>query len=212
MSVAILWLSVLMSLLGAVVRAAPEPVLRLVWADYQGRGRSIEPLVKAQLVLALKEAGVGVHWTQWDGSERDVHEGEIRILVSSAPSGATPANALGAARVEGASRWVTVYLGSVRRALRLDPRAEAPLGLAARRLFARAVTRIVLHELVHAGQPERPHAEAGLMAPSVGRRVLVAPPPPLEAHVQTALRDAARAPSLAKATAAAVIDDSEAAD
>jgi hypothetical protein len=208
MTAAVLLSSLLISAWGAAVHAAQGPVLRLVWTDPQGLGRTLEPLVTVELARALHEAGVGIHWTSWDGAARDVHEGEIRIVVSDRPTGSTPPHALGAARVDGASRWVTAYLGNARRTLRLDPRPGTPLDPRARHLLAHAVTRIVLHELVHAGRPERPHAEAGLMAPSVGRRHLVAPRPPLDAEVRAALRAAAEAPpAAAKALAAAVVDE-----
>jgi hypothetical protein len=203
----ILSLGLWLSGLGALVGAAEAPLLRLVWTDAQGLGRSIEPLVRAHLARELHGAELAVDWTSWDGAARDVREGEIRIIVSDLPSGSTPANALGAARVDGRSRWITTYLGNVRRTLRLDPRAHAPLAGAARQLLARAVTRILLHELVHTGRPERPHDDAGLMAASVGRRHLVAPSLPMEPALTAALRDAAEAPATSKAVAAAVVEE-----
>jgi hypothetical protein len=170
-----------------------EPVggepLRLVWRDAEGQAEPVRTRVFSELDRMLGGAGVTVLWTVWDGSVRDAHASEISIDIESRPPAHWPALTMAVTRPE--TRHIWVFMGNVRRALRLSPASREPLSLGRAEKLGRALARILAHELVHAGAPEEPHTRAGLMSPSLGEGVLTAPLLALDATTRQALRASA---------------------
>jgi hypothetical protein len=173
------------------VSAAPEgvPVLRLVWYDTRGRAEALRPEVVAEIDRLMKDAGIGVAWTIWDGRQREAHEGEIYVVVEAEPAPPLAPNVMGG--TQRGSRYLAVYVGSVRRALRLGHEAPDVPGSAACGRLARALARVIAHELGHVGAPARPHSDGGLMAAALGQAFLADPEVVLEDDVRLALRAAA---------------------
>jgi hypothetical protein len=91
---------------------------------------------------------------------------------------------------------VWVYFDEIASALGLGRRETESWSPVERLAFGRALGRVAAHEVVHALLPERPHDSSGLMAPSLGRRELVASelsaPPDLLAAVRQRSWAAAR--------------------
>jgi hypothetical protein len=147
--------------------AAERPVLRFLWADVQQRAEAIRPFVVAETEDLVGAAGVDVAWED-GGGVREILRGEIWIAVLSTPH---PGRATVMGSIVPGRRAVWVFLPAVRSALGL--RAEMPRLVAPSdaRDIGRAVARVIVHELVHIGAPDHPHA-GGLMESHLRRTVL----------------------------------------
>jgi hypothetical protein len=95
---------------------------------------------------------------EWSWTETDeVHSPDaVVILLPSAPAG-VPAGVLAASKAttEPPTSWI--YLDRVRWAMGHAGRPEPEA------VFARALGRVMAHELIHALAPDAPHAHSGLM-------------------------------------------------
>jgi hypothetical protein len=76
--------------------------------------------------------------------------------------------------------------------------------MAQRREFGLALGRVVVHELVHALAPQRPHVKGGLMADRMGRALLLASDIVIDAGTSEALRAAVSGRAPARHALAAV--------
>src|SRR5687767_2317093 len=165
------------------------PPLRLVWLD---RGARVEPVREQtflELERILRETGLGAVWTIWDGSAREAHESEISIDIEDVPPAYLPRRTMAATRP--ATRHIWVFMRNVREAVGLAPQPREPLsGRGAERL-SRALARVLVHELAHAGAPDEPHATSGVRAPRLGGVVLSGPLLVLDGVTRRALRAAA---------------------
>ena len=172
--------------------AAKRPMLRLVWVDIRGVGSLIHTEATAETTTILNTAGLDVAWHASDGSQRPVREDEIQVVILDSAGRAMPVDVMGTA-YPGArgARTVWVFLAGIRRALGHDPRAHSSLQPAEMMSVGRAVGRVIVHEIVHLTAPDRPHAEAGLMAPRLGRVMLVQPRLQLEPGLRDVLHAAA---------------------
>jgi hypothetical protein len=84
-------------------------------------------------------------------------------------------------RDDSPSRAVWVFHDAVRRVLRQPRRARGDTAPSPwDGAFARAVARVVAHEVVHAVAPDEPHADTGLMRHALGRELLLAKRAPLD--------------------------------
>jgi hypothetical protein len=88
----------------------------------------------------------------------------------------------------GADRVVYLFYPAVVRTLQLDDRPEVLRSGVGADLCARAVARVLAHELVHAAAPELPHAETGLLKAHLTRRALMESNLSLDETAATALR------------------------
>jgi hypothetical protein len=136
---------------------------------------------------------------------RDVHESEIQIDVESIPPPHLPRRTMAAARPE--TRHIWIFMRNVREALGQGGLPREPLSARASECLTRALARILVHELAHAGEPEAPHAAWGLMAPRLAEGVLTGSRLVLDAGTRRALRRVAtvrpEAPDQAMAAASA---------
>jgi hypothetical protein len=87
-----------------------------------------------------------------------------------------------------ADRVVYLFYPAIVRTLSLDDRPEVLRSGVGRDLCARAVARVLAHELVHAAAPELPHAEDGLLKARLTRRTLMESNVSLDETAATALR------------------------
>jgi hypothetical protein len=153
-----------------------RPTLRLVWVDVRGVGALIHAEAAGEATTILNSAGLDVVWHSSDGSQRAMRDDEIQVVLLGSNGRAMPADVMGTA-YPGArgARTVWVFLSGIRRALGYDPGPRANLRPAELMSVGRAVGRVIVHEIVHLTAPDRPHAEAGLMAPRLGRGMLTKP-------------------------------------
>jgi hypothetical protein len=74
-------------------------------------------------------------------------------------------------RTSGLHTWVS--LPAVKRTLGIDPTPGRSISPGQRWQIARAVARVLVHEVVHAVAPSLPHAERGLMGHRLNRQFLL---------------------------------------
>jgi hypothetical protein len=96
---------------------------------------------------------------------------QVILLSRDRSHGGVHADTMGAVqRSEGSNSAVWILLSNVHYALGGSREHQALLPV---ELVARAVGRVLAHELVHLIMPEMPHASTGLMQPRLGRAFLL---------------------------------------
>jgi hypothetical protein len=172
------------------VGPTPAAVMRLVWSDRNGGAVAVRAAVLHELTGHLRAAGVDLRVTVWDGSDRQADPDEIHVVIDDLPPLPMTADSLGTVQMApGRLRSVYVFVGAIKRVLGLTTHGSAPLPPSASRDLARAVARVVLHELVHEGAGAA-HRPCGLMAARVDRHLLVDPLLALDSDLMAALRAA----------------------
>lgn len=157
----------------AVVACDARPRLRLVWVDVHRIADAARPAAFAEAAALLGTAGIRAAWEQNDGRQREVQPGEVVVVLVAEPPSPIGAEVMGAAQPShGGMRVVWVYVGSVRQALGLPRSAPGMFRPIEAQRLGRALARVILHEVVHVTDPERPHALRGLMARRLDRSVL----------------------------------------
>jgi len=153
--------------------AAKRPSLRLVWVDVHKIAEAVRPVAFAETTILLESAGVDLEWEKNDGRQRDVRDGEVQVVLLPEPMPPLRRHIMGAAQPGAYGvRVVWVFLASVREALGLPRRASGLLRPIEMRRLARALARVILHEVVHVTDPARPHAARGLLAARLDRPFL----------------------------------------
>lgn len=151
----------------------PRTRLRLVWTDIHASARDARAVVFAEAARLLRPVGVDVEWEVSDGGQRDVRRGEVQVVVLRTPPPTMSSRVMGAAQPGARGvRVVWVYVSTVRAALGLDPMATERLRPMDAQRLGRGLARVVLHEVVHVLDPERPHDGSGLMAALLSRATL----------------------------------------
>jgi hypothetical protein len=172
---------------------ADKPAVRMVWVDVQGVARTVRAVAFMESRELLASAGIEAKWETSDGRGRTTIPGEFQVVVLAEPIATLGPLVMGAAqsRADGSSRNVWVFLAGVRAALGLRGPVRGPLAPPDALLLGRAVGRVILHEVVHATAPERPHSLDGLMARCLGRATLARPRLLLEPELRDVFRVAA---------------------
>jgi hypothetical protein len=172
--------------------AAKPTTLRLVWVDVRGMAGAIRAEAMAETAAILEAADVHVEWDTSRGGQRTVRENEIQVVLLGSGSPAMPSDVMGSA-YPGArgARTVWVFLSGIRAALGYEPHGRVALRPVESQNLARAVGRVIVHEIVHLTAPDRPHADTGLMAARLGRPILVLPRLQLEVGLRDVLHRAA---------------------
>jgi hypothetical protein len=148
--------------------------LRLVWYDILRRTPFPLEVMSAEVERILGGERVDVTWRVVEGDGVIIDDSEVKVILLDRPSAKTARDhrVMGATRPEGSSTaWV--YSSSVAGALGLS--LEATLPLPQQQELARALARVVAHEIVHAIAPEVPHAPTGLMQSEMDRKDLLGP-------------------------------------
>jgi hypothetical protein len=170
---------------------AAAPRLRLVWIDvldsapfaFQGAARETSAILTA--------AGVETAWTLGDVSTVTTGDELKIVLMAGATNGAhLPAHVMGGTRRGAQSHTTWVYLSNVLWALGLHDKGARRLSIQEEEHLARALGRVVAHEIVHAVAPDLPHSPHGLMAGSLGRAFLLQPRAALAPAERAAFRAA----------------------
>jgi len=167
--------------------------LSLVWVDVHGAAAPVRAEAMAETASILGAAGLDVEWRTSDGGERAPQADEIQVVLLDSPPGTLGPDVMGSAPPTARGpRAVWVFLSGVRATLGFDPGGSRALRPAEIESLGRAAGRVIVHEIVHVTAPDRPHSEAGLMAPRLGRAVLVQPRLELETALRDVLHTAAR--------------------
>ena len=179
---------------GAAEEAAPA-TLSVVWLDPSAALPVADEAVAGELRRLLASAGVGLLWQKGD-LEAAADASELRVVLL-AREAAGPTEVMGSVYRGSRTRTAWINLPAVLRTLRLgDQRPAWPAG--ARPGLARALARVIAHELIHILAPEMPHAREGLLAAKLGPRFLTGPEAALSSPVAAALRRGALAHAQAR--------------
>jgi hypothetical protein len=171
-------------LLGSTVLAGErrDTAVRISFNDGHGLVRSSDA-VREEVDEILREAGIETEWvgqTRYPASRAP--RLEVTVIVSpSDPAGegyALKAAAMGVYLQAEESSAVFVFYRRVLDVLGLSGRVDGNGGLltpAERRAVARALGRVIVHELVHRVAPSVAHSRRGVMQARLTRRFLTCP-------------------------------------
>jgi hypothetical protein len=154
-------------MLAGSVRGEESRTLSLVWHDAHGLFPDFSR-VRSEAEPIFRDLGVRVRW-EVGTDPRPSIAGELRIqlvLMPSEPSGwGIGANAMGVVLLPDRSQQESVYLfyQPILRNAGLGRKAGAMLMPGERRDLARAIARVLVHEVVHAVAPNLSHADEGVM-------------------------------------------------
>jgi hypothetical protein len=168
------------------------PRLQLVWIDVVDSAPFAYPTASREASAILGDAGVESTWVLGD-STTVTTENELKVvLMSGAANGARlPERVMGGTRKGQQSRTTWIYLSNVLWALDLAGRTPSELTTLEKEEVARALGRVVAHEIVHAVAPDLPHSSRGLMSGKLGRNFLIQSKVTLQPVERSALRSGA---------------------
>jgi hypothetical protein len=149
--------------------AARVPAVRVFWTDPEKVLPFSPRHVATELERALGDMGIRLSWSTVTPAMVS-GPSDFRIVLLSTDRHQDGRPLLGVTR-PGPPSFSWLFLGSVRSALGLGP--AATLTGAEVSLLSRALSRMIVHELVHAAAPEHPHSDAGLMSRDVDRGILL---------------------------------------
>jgi hypothetical protein len=152
----------------------PRASIAATWSDGHGLVPNAGD-VRSEIEAILGSAGIGVRWTE--GGPEDDSSLHVAVVVSpSEPSGAgwrLPPSAMGVYLSTAEASAVFVFYHRVARVLGFPPGRDGMMAPSDRKRLAKALGRVVVHELVHRIVPQRPHADSGLMRGDLGRSFLL---------------------------------------
>jgi len=170
---------------------APAPRLRLVWIDVLGSAPYAFQNAARETSAILAAAGVQAAWTLGDASTvTSGDELKIVMMAGTANGARLPEHVMGGTHRDAASHTTWIYLSNVLWALGLEEKGSRRLSVQEEEQVARALGRVVAHEIVHAVAPDVPHSPHGLMAGKLGRSYLLQARAALAPAEQTAFRAA----------------------
>lgn len=163
---------------GVSLALATPPAETIVasWNDGHGLVRYQEE-VRSEVETILEKAGVRVHWSDTGGEPPPGAALPVSIVVSpSEPEGEgwhLSPSAMGVYFASPESSAVFVFYSRVARVLGVASERDGIILPAERKRLAKALGRVVVHELVHRVAPDLPHADAGIMRSDLGRSLLL---------------------------------------
>ena len=153
---------------------AVAPRLRLVWIDVLGLAPYAFQSAASETSAILADAGVAAAWTLGDASTVTTADELKVVLMGGVANGARlPEHVMGGTRGGAQSHTTWIYLSNVIWALGLHDKGPRRLSLQEEAQVARALGRVVAHEIVHAVAPDVTHRHGGLMAETLGRGFLI---------------------------------------
>ncbi len=164
-------LAVVILLSAGMLRGGERRHLELVWVDAHGLFPDFER-VRSEADPIFRDLGVDVLWEVGSDPKRS-GPGERRIqvvLMPSEPSGwGISPNAMGVVLLPERSQQDSVFLfyRPILRTLGLGRRGGAMLNPRERQDVARAIARVLVHEVIHAIAPNLSHADEGVMHDSL---------------------------------------------
>ncbi len=178
---------------GALVGAEESKLhVELAWVDPMHALPDAVSEVAQEVARVFAPVGLAVTWHSAGAGEETAAD-VVHAILLDADRGTSHGWAMGwTHRRPSATRTVWLLLPNIKRAIGLDPTQVRPLTGLDARLLARAVGRVVAHEVVHALAPGVSHASHGLMSDRLKRSALVAPRLALDADSARALFTALR--------------------
>lgn len=163
---------------GPLTPPSRAPVLTLVWFDVQRQLPSGFDAMATEVQTIFREIGVEVAWrTGGPGTtfgESAIPEIAVILLEQDPLPSRRRDRIMGLVRRDPQSaRTVWAFASTMRDALGLPAGAGFTLDVGGTLHLARAMARVVAHEIVHALAPARPHAHDGLMRNALGRAQLL---------------------------------------
>lgn len=163
---------------GASASVADPPLsLSLSWLDAWGLCPQAAIGARDETARILGELGVEARWVEAEELLRLETAGIGVALMAIEPEswGLRPST-LGAVKGKGDARRdvVFVFTSNVIRAAGYVPAAGGCASARTQVQIGRAVSRVIVHEIVHAIAPDHPHSDAGLLNPSLSQDTLLA--------------------------------------
>jgi hypothetical protein len=148
--------------------------IELVWIDPLGRLPCAFDDLTREVAALFDGLGVTLQWhTATAGMPTDAGELHV-ILLDDARVGGNAARAMGVTQSSpGSARALWVVLPNIRRTLGLPEVVRGHYSKEERWMLARAMARVVAHEIVHSVVPLLPHASSGLMRKQLDRGALL---------------------------------------
>lgn len=146
------------------------------WSD----GHGLVPYradVRAEVESILKDADIRIQWT--DASAKPTLETPFPVVVVMTPSEPAGAgwhlspSAMGVYLSRAESSAVYVFYHRVARVLGVASERDDMMEPSDRKRLAKALGRVVVHELVHRVAPDLPHADSGVMRGDLSRSDLI---------------------------------------
>ena len=177
------------------------PAILASWSDGHRLVRYPEE-VRAEVETILEGAGIRVRWSDAFGEPGSERFLPVSVVVTpSEPSGAgwrISPSAMGVYLADEESSAVFVFYHRVARVLGVTSERNGMMDPSEGKRLAKALGRVVVHELVHRVVPELPHADTGLMRDDLGRSLLTRRELALDDRSRSAVLDALRGVKTAK--------------
>jgi hypothetical protein len=191
--------------------AAEAPELTLVLFDLARAISGMHGVLRAEVESVFAPTGIAIEYREGELGTTlgaDGRQGrELAVIVlPDAPAPLRGRSILGLVPGNGGSTPAAIWAFAqpTRATLRLPERAEPDA--ADRALLARALGRVVAHEVVHALAPQLPHSVGGLMRHSLNREDLLGPLPAVSEGSLRAIRlSLSPGPARVSAPAAALL-------
>jgi hypothetical protein len=155
--------------------ASDSPELTLAWFSGQISFPVGFKTIKKEVESAFDGMGIEVRWSEKTAAEQQEERALKVILLPIAPARwRLPANTMGVyLGNEGRQPAVYIFFRDVLRALGHDANMQRRPNPIEQRRIARALGKVVSHEIVHALAPQRAHAADGLMRAGLDRYLLL---------------------------------------
>jgi hypothetical protein len=172
---------------------ASPPRITLVWFDLLRELPTGSHDVADEVRAIFAELGIEVTWRQGEpgtsyGGTRELEIAVIALAEDPSPTRRSRTILGLVQREPRPTRTVWAFMGNIKRAVGHDPEAAREVHPVEQRLLARAVGRVIAHEVVHAVAPEHPHDRRGLMRHALSRTLLVGVRAPLGDDCARAVR------------------------
>jgi hypothetical protein len=153
------------------VRASAVEV-RVEWVDPAGALPCPFDAVASEVSRLLDPLDVRLRWRA-AADAMDAAAVEHQVVLLAGDRSRSLGDVMGVTHMEGGRGMIWIVLPTVERILYIPPARPEAMGGDDARLLARALGRVVAHELVHALAPGLRHARKGLMSGRLGRSALV---------------------------------------
>ena len=159
-------------------RADEDLELKLVWVNMVPEFPLAFDLMAGDVGFVFAGMDVEVVWSDTTSALLDRDVPTLRVVLTSAePStfGLGEETMGVAPRAGGSGASIYVFLGSILRVLGFDLEGDQRLSPEDRRAVARAVARVVSHEVIHVLDQHPDHSSRGIISPKLDRHFLSQP-------------------------------------
>ena len=161
-----------------VARADEDLELRLVWVNTVPEFPLAFDLMAGDVGYTFAGMDVEVAWSDQTSALLEQDIPTLRVVLTAAEPKAfgLGEETMGVApRAGGSGASIYIFLGSILRVLGFDIEGVQRTSSEERRAIARAVARVVSHEVIHVLDPHPDHSSRGIISPKLDRRFLSQP-------------------------------------